>query len=96
MSSARGSNAVRSYSRSRTGGTALRVRHVGSRPLIEDNSLRGPATAIVFITRDVSAEELRGTLMLLTNHIRRYELSGYVEDLLNDRTPSLIPEKMAS
>lgn len=73
------------------------VQHIFHPPvLLDDWPSDDRRTRLVFITRDVSAEELRGTLMLLTNHIRRYELSGYVEDLLNDRTPSLIPEKMAS
>jgi G3E family GTPase len=47
-------------------------------------------TRLVFITRDVSVEELSGTLMLLTSGIRRYDLGGYVENLLNDRQPSLL------
>ncbi len=46
-------------------------------------------TRLVFITRDIPAEELRDTLALLTSGIERYRLAGYVEDLLNDRAPAL-------
>lgn len=51
-------------------------------------------TRLVFITRDISAEELRGTLSLLTTGVERYGLSGFVEDLLNDRVSYEISEEL--
>lgn len=51
-------------------------------------------TRLVFITRDISAEELRGTLSLLMTGVERYGLSGFVEDLLNDRVSYEISEEL--
>lgn len=65
------------------------VQHIFHPPVVLD---RWPSddrrTRLVMITRDISAQELRDTLSLLTSGIARYGLAGFVEDLLNDRTPA--------
>jgi len=62
------------------------VQHIFHPPLLLD-AWPSPdrRTRLVLITRDVSAEELRATLTLLTKGMQRYGLQGYVEDLLNER-----------
>lgn len=52
-------------------------------------------TRLVLITRDVSANELRGTLTLLTTGMEQYGLQGYVEDLLNERIP-VMPSELSN
>ncbi|WP_448664625.1 TonB-dependent receptor [Sphingomonas sp. CJ20] len=51
--------------------SAVRIRHVGARPLIEDNSARGPATTVV---------NLR-----LARHFERFELAADLLNLLDTK-----------
>ena len=68
------------------------VQHIFHPPVLLDAwPSEDRRTRLVFITRDLSADDLRGTLALMTESIERYGLHGYVEDLLNDRTPQNIP-----
>jgi G3E family GTPase len=68
------------------------VQHIFHPPVLLDTwPSEDRRTRLIFITRDVSEEDLRGTLALLINGIERYELQGYVEDLLNDRIPPNVP-----
>ena len=69
------------------------VQHIFHPPVLLDAwPSEDRRTRLVFITRDISADELRDTLTLLTSGIKRYDLAGYVEDLLNDRAPGILPE----
>jgi G3E family GTPase len=69
------------------------VQHIFHPPVLLDAwPSEDRRTRLVFITRDISADELRDTLTLLTSGIKCYDLAGYVEDLLNDRAPGILPE----
>ncbi|WP_375248234.1 CobW family GTP-binding protein [Sphingomonas sp.] len=64
------------------------VQHIFHPPVVlEDWPSQDRRTRLVIIARDLSAEELRGTLALLTSDLRRYDLPDYIDDLLNDRVP---------
>ncbi|WP_448664629.1 CobW family GTP-binding protein [Sphingomonas sp. CJ20] len=70
------------------------VQHIFHPPVLLDAwPSEDRRTRLVFITRDIRAEELRETLMLLTSGIKRYGLAGFVEDLLNERAPALAPNR---
>ncbi|MDR7154808.1 G3E family GTPase [Sphingobium xenophagum] len=65
------------------------VQHIFHPPvLLESWPSEDRRTRLVIITRDISAEELRATLSLLTSGITRYDLAGFVEDMLNDHAPA--------
>lgn len=69
------------------------VQHIFHPPVLLDAwPSEDRRTRLVFITRNVSAEELRSTLTLLTSDIRRYDLGGYVDGLLSEQTVSFMPE----
>ncbi|AJP71205.1 CobW family GTP-binding protein [Sphingomonas hengshuiensis] len=70
------------------------VQHIFHPPVLLDAwPSEDRRTRLVFITRDISAEELRETLMLLTSGIQRYGLAGFVEGLLNEGAPALAPNQ---
>lgn len=69
------------------------VQHIFHPPIVLDAwPSDDRRTRLVFITRDISADDLRSTLALMTAGVERYGLAGFVEDLLNDRIPSAVPE----
>ena len=58
------------------------VQHIFHPPVVLDAwPSEDRRTRLVFITRDISADDLRGTLALMTAGLERYGLQGLVQDV---------------